>query len=124
MQHQTTQADRKPSAVPGKFEGGPLSNIESLDLSVTELFGWGLQFLSQLPNLKSLNLFSTKVSDEGLLHISSHRTLVELNLCGTNITDRGVQHLLGLESLEILKVSGNKGITDAGAQLLFQSLEA
>jgi len=118
--------DRKPSAVtaPVDLQGGPLYNIETLDLSVTELFGWGLQFLGQLRHLKSLNLFSTKVSDEGLVHIAGHRSLVDLNLCGTNITDMGLQHLLGLVSLEELKVSGNKGITDDGARRLFSCLES
>jgi len=117
--------DVKPSgSASPNLEGGPLHNIETLDLSVTELFGWGLQFLGQLPHLKSLNLFSTKVSDEGMVHIAGHRSLVDLNLCGTNITDLGVHHLTGLESLEELKVSGNKGITDAGATLLLSSLDS
>merc|ERR1712100_934786 len=65
--------------------GGPLQAIESLDLSVTELYGWGLQFLATLPHLK------------------------DLNLCGTNISDDGLRHLLGLQRLETLKVNGNKG---------------
>merc|ERR1712005_32113 len=107
------ELDIKPPAVLERScRAGPLHGIEVLDLSVTEVAGWGLHFLGQLPNLKSLNLFSTKVSDEGLQHIAGHRVLVDLNLCGTDITDLGIRHLLGLISLVTLKVSGNKGITD------------
>jgi len=100
-----------------------LSRIETLDLSVTELFGWGLEFLSELPRLKALNLFSTKVSDEMLVHLADHPTLEELNLCGTNISDCGLAHLVGCRQLESLKVSGNKGVTDTGVEALFQALD-
>jgi len=118
---QQVEVEAKPSAwtaVESCDPGGPLQRIEVLDLSVTEVAGWGLHFLGQLPNLRSLNLFSTKVSDEGLQHIAGHRVLVDLNLCGTDITDIGVPHLLGIVSLVTLKVSGNKGITNVGAQKL------
>jgi len=106
------------------IKGGPLQYIETLDLSVTELFGWGLQFLARFPHLKSLNLFSTKVSDDALVHLTESRTLLELNLCGTNISDAGLQHLKALDKLESLKVSGNKGVTDVGVEEVFQSLDA
>jgi len=106
------------------IKGGPLQYIETLDLSVTELFGWGLQFLARFPHLKSLNLFSTKVSDDALVHLTESRTLLELNLCGTNISDAGLQHLKALDKLETLKVSGNKGVTDVGVEEVFQSLDA
>ena len=55
---------------PPLTQGHPLTQIESLDLSVTELFGWGLQFVGELRHLRALNLFSTKVSDEALVHLA------------------------------------------------------
>lgn len=101
-----------------------LSEMRTLDLSVTDIADAGLTFLSAFSNITCLNLFSTKVSDDGLEHVAKLHCLIELDLCGTEVSDAGLSRLESLQSLEILKLCGNQRVTDEGAIQVLSALKA
>lgn len=91
----------------------PLSRIEDLDLSFTDLRDDDLSLLAHWPRLKRLNLKGTSITDEGLALMPPLPHLRELNLGHTRITDAGLAHLTRFPSLVNLSLARNH-VTDAG----------
>ena len=72
-----------------------LRNLESLDLSETQLYDRGLGYLKGATNLRTLNLGGTQVTDDGLKKLGGLKKLESLNPCGTWVTVRGSSTLRG-----------------------------
>jgi Leucine-rich repeat (LRR) protein len=76
-----------------KLSLAPLSNLESLDLSLTPFNDEGMKGLAQLKRLRRLNLRDTLVTDEGLKRLGGLTQIQELDLSGVKITDAGLAEL-------------------------------
>ncbi len=106
-----------------------LSELKSLDLSMTSVTDSGLLHLIGLNKLSQLNLCGTEVSDAGLANLNGMTTLSQIDLHGTRVTDAGLAHLKALANLSELRLCFT-GVTDAGlvhlkslTKLLFLDLQ-
>jgi len=99
-----------------------LSQVQSLDLSDTQVSDAGLVHLQGLSALQSLDLSDTQVSDAGLVHLQGLSALQSLNLMNTQVSDTGLAHLQGLSALQSLNLSNapqtlfsfHTSVSDAG----------
>ena len=66
-----------------------LTNLQSLDLSITFVSDAGLVHLKGLTKLQSLDLYDTKVTGSGLVHLKKLTKLQGLYLGKTKVTDAG-----------------------------------
>jgi len=90
-----------------------LTRLRTLDLSCTYVRGPGLANLPVPSKLEALNLSSSKISDEEVVWLSRLTNLRKLQLACTDVTDAGLARLAGLTRLESLDVSYNR-ISDNG----------
>ncbi len=95
-----------------------LTDLTSLDLSLTHITDQGMSEIRNLPGVTDLNLyFAEYVTDEGVGAIQGWKKLRRLNLHGTKITDVALEHVAAIPSLESLNV-GNTLMTDVGLERL------
>lgn len=102
----------------GDYALTPLAQCRSLrylDLRMTDLYGNGLEAISDLPKLEVLRLSHNMIEDDALAALSSLTSLKRLELDSTDITDAGLTHLRSLENLEELSVSHTR-ISKAAAE--------
>ena len=93
------------------------NNLRELHLDETDVEGFGLKYLINIPTLKWLNLLRTRVNDAGLEQIGKLNGLERLDLAVPGITDIGLRHISGLPQLTFLDLGGTE-VTDAGLQYL------
>lgn len=95
-----------------------LTNLSTLDLSLTRITDQGMQELKDLPGIVDLNLyFAEYVTDEGIAAIKDWKKLKRLNVHGTKCSDTTLEHVSGITSLESLNI-GSAVITDVGLERL------
>ena len=97
----------------------PLCNLEMLTLERTGITDQGLSNLDCLAQLRTLNLFYTSITDAGLGHLRMLPNLRELRLGRTKISDAGLKVLSELTQLQILDVSEDPQVTNAGLEYLY-----
>jgi hypothetical protein len=96
---------------------GGLPKLRELKLWDTRLDGSGLAHLGALGRLERLELGDTKVTDDALQHLAKLQNLRYLVLIRTRVTDAGLPHVARLLSLQSLKLGGT-GVTDQGLRVL------
>lgn len=95
-----------------------LTELKSLDLSLTHITDQGMQEIKGLPAVEDLSLyFAEYVTDEGIAAIKDWKHLKRLNLHGTKVGDTGLEHIAGIKTLESLNV-GSTLMTDVGLERL------
>ena len=94
-----------------------LTNLNDLDLGLTQITDARLDQLESLIRLTGLNLSSTQISDAGLRHLEGLPRLADLGLSGTRVTDDGLEHLEGMTSLTTLDLRDTQ-VSDAGLEHL------
>jgi hypothetical protein len=98
-----------------------LTELQSLDLSITEVTDAGLVHLKGLTELQSLNLWGTNVIGTGLVHLKGLTELQSLHLNANEVSDAGLVHLKGLTKLQSLHLR-NTHVTTAGMRKLKRAL--
>jgi hypothetical protein len=83
-----------------------LQNLESLDLSGSELGDIRLSAIANLPKLKSLYLGNTDIGDHAVASLLDCTELTDLSLSHTNITSATIANLSRLPHLERLVLAG------------------
>lgn len=97
-----------------------LTELSSLDLSLTHITDQGMQEIKNLRGITDLNLYFTEyVTDEGVSAIKDWKKLRKLNLHGTKASDTALEHVAGIVTLESLNV-GSTLMTDVGLERLTQ----
>jgi hypothetical protein len=96
---------------------GLLPGLTLVDLSLTQVEGPGLAYLTNLCRLERLELSRSRVSDDGLEHLRELRGIRHLTLAWLPVTDVGVAHLRGLKHLQTLGLSHTR-ITDRSLDVL------
>jgi len=114
-----------------------LTGLRTLNLNNTEIGDKGLQYVSNLKQLIRLDLGDTGVTGRGLVHLyglqledlslmhdrvgddelaslEGMQHLRVLRLIGSGIGDKAMVHLAKMRGLFMLRLSSNRGITDAG----------
>ena len=92
----------------GKITGAGLAhlaglpNLETLEVSDSNVDDAGLARLSGVTKLKALKLRATEITDAGLTHLSGLKALETLDLSHTRIAGPGLVHLRGLTALKAL----------------------
>jgi len=92
-----------------RFGGGSTSDA---DLAV----------LKRLSDVQSIEVSDTNITDAGLEHLKGLTNLVYLNIENTHITDNGLEQLKGLTNLEYLLLGDKTNVTDEGVKKLQQAL--
>lgn len=90
-----------------------LTRLHAIRTRITDA---GLSHLRELRSLEWLFLGRSRISDHGLGSIQELR-LSRLHLDNTRVGDAGVKYLSGMESLQVLGLSGTK-VTDAALEYL------
>jgi hypothetical protein len=90
----------------------PMSNMEMLDLSETQISDDGLKHLAGL-TFRGIHLQRTNVTDAGLAHLKGNPKLCWLHLNNTRVTDAGMIHVKEMPELGRLHLDGTQ-ITDVG----------
>src|SRR5437763_688203 len=85
----------------GKRPGAP---VIAVDLSHEKVDDTILDLVAALPELDSLNLTGTNVTGAGLERLTGLKKLRELHLENTLVDDVGLGHLKGLTSLRVLNL--------------------
>ena len=70
-----------------------LSQLQTLELNLTQVTDAGLAHLEGSTNLRWLTLAATKVTDAGLIHLTRLSNLQTLDLFDTTVTKAGVAEL-------------------------------
>jgi hypothetical protein len=91
-----------------------LTDLQTLDLTKTQVTDEGLKELRELKNLRTLYLEGTKVTDKGLKELKELTNLTDLRLNKTQVTGEGLKELKNLEELDLY----NAQITDEGLKEL------
>jgi Leucine-rich repeat (LRR) protein len=91
-----------------------LANIKELALNYTKISDKGVAHLAGLSTLQKVNLNKVDVTDAGLEHLQHMDELVQLSLNETQVTDAGIKHLANCEKLQNLSVYGTR-VTAIGA---------
>jgi hypothetical protein len=95
-----------------------LSDLKTLDLSLTHITDHGMEQIRNLPGVEDLNLyFAEYVTDVGIAAIKNWKRLKRLNVHGTKVNDTGLEHIANITSLESLDV-GSTLMTDVGLERL------
>jgi len=98
----------------------PLAQCRSLrylDLRMTDLYGNGLEAISELPKLEILRLSHNMIEDVDLRPLAKLKSLKRLELDSTDISDAGLATLAGLSNLKELSLSRTR-VTKAGIEKL------
>ncbi len=103
----------------GLKELAGLQNLQSLDISHTQVTDSGLGQLAANKNLQNLDLGASTVTDAGLKQLASVKSLRKLYFGSTAVTDAGLKELEGLEHLQVLYLYNTK-VTDAGLKELLK----
>ena len=99
-----------------------LIRLRDLNLRETRVTGTGLERSRKgLAQLQLLSLGGTQVTDAGVEHCRGLTRLDRLHLVGTKVTEVGLEHLQGLTQLRSLDMSGT-AVTDAGVEKLRKAL--
>lgn len=99
-----------------------LHQLQTLHLNgSTSITDEGIRLLSQSTNLKRLDLSGTAISDKALLHLSRCSNLVALELNSTDISDEGIRNLATLSKLKELHLN-DTNVSEAGASSLRSQL--
>lgn len=98
-----------------------LTQLEELDLTLTNLTDHDLVHLANLKRLTMLCLGKTFISDEGLAHLGPMTTLTHLDLRHTNITDVSIPTLKPFDQLGYLDVSYTQ-LSESGVDELRRAL--
>jgi Leucine-rich repeat (LRR) protein len=93
-----------------------MRDLQTLDLSHSDVTDKGLKGLAALKNLQALHLGATRVTDKGLKGLAEMKSLQQLDLAGTDVTDAGLKELAGLD-LQWMKLHGTN-TTEAGLKHL------
>lgn len=101
----------------GVFHLKPLKKLKFLNLFRTNLSDAGLAQLKNLTELETLLIGGTKITDDGLKNLEKFSKLRKMSLFRTAISDAGLKHIEKLPSLEVLLIGGSK-ITEDGAKSL------
>lgn len=100
----------------------PLSNLRELKLvSVKMGSSAGWEHLSRLSQIETLNLTSSNITDADVPILSSMTGLKDLNISNTALTDSALAHLAKLENLEILRMENTPQIKGSGLKAFVQS---
>ncbi|MCF6310861.1 MAG: hypothetical protein L3J39_00265 [Verrucomicrobiales bacterium] len=103
----------------GLKELAGLQNLQSLDISHTQVTDAGLGQLAANKNLQNLDLGASSVTDAGLKQLATVKSLRKLYFGSTAVTDAGLKELVGLEKLELVYLYNTK-VTDAGLKELLK----
>ena len=79
-----------------------LKQLQTLDLSQTEVTDAGIKDVASLQQLRTLNLRRTAVTDAGLKELTGLQQLRSLDLTGTAVTDAGLKELTAFQQLRSL----------------------
>jgi len=96
---------------------GGLPKLRELKLWGARLDGSGLKHLSGLEGLERLDMGDTKVTDESLRHLTELGNLHHLVLVRALVGDAGLEHVAQMGGLRSLKLTGTK-VTDEGLRSL------
>ncbi len=98
-----------------------LSNLRELTLiSVTMGNSAGWRHLGKLSQIETLNLTSTNITDADVPNLVSMTGLKDLNISNTALTDAALVHLAKLANLEILRMESNRQIHGVGLKAFVQ----
>ena len=92
-----------------------LKNLQSLNLSYTNMTDEGISNLVEFPLLQSLDFNYTNISDKGLKVLENLSHLCTLHLKATQVTDVGLKSLIGLDQLRVL-ILARTNVTDMGTK--------
>jgi len=90
-----------------------MTQLEELDLGMTQVTNEGLKQLGHLTNLKQLLFWGNRIEDTGLAYTRAMKNLETLELGGAPITDDGFANLSELIQMRRLMIRGSQ-VTDAG----------
>jgi hypothetical protein len=93
--------------------GNRLVEVDTLDLSDTDITDAGLEYIRDLPSVRFLFLRRTTVTDAGVMCILRLQTIEWLDLSETAVTDAGVRWLSALPALTVLYLEGTRVTTEA-----------
>ena len=99
-----------------------LGNLRELALASTQMgssTGW--ERLGRLSQVETLNLTSTNITDADVSSLVTMTGLKELNISNTALTDAALNQFAKLENLEILRMEGTRLINGAGFKAFVQS---
>lgn len=93
--------------------GNRLVEVDTLDLSDTDITDAGLEYIRDLPDVRFLFLRRTTVTDVGVRCILRLEKIEWLDLSETDVTDAGVRWLSTLPALTVLYLEGTRVTTEA-----------
>jgi Leucine-rich repeat (LRR) protein len=96
---------------------GNLTKLKVLGLASAGCNGTGCKYLTKLTQLENLNFHHTTVNDEGLAEISKLTSLTRLEIVHCFFTDAGAEHLAKLKNLQRLQLGSTKATGAAVAPL-------
>jgi sugar lactone lactonase YvrE len=94
-----------------------LTNLRRMTVCSSKVTGTGFRYFAGMSQLESINLHSSPASDAGLLAISKLSSLKRLEIVHTNVTDAGVRYLAALTNLRQLHIH-SKEATEAALPFL------
>lgn len=94
------------------------SNLETVNLAETRIWGDSLKVLGQLENLRGLGLEDTNVREKSLAHLCSFKHLEFLNLSGTRIANAAIVQFKELPKLKWLSICRTDVQPDYASKLL------
>ena len=100
----------------------PLGNLRELTMASVQMgssTGW--EHLGRLSQVETLNLSLTNITDADVSSLVMMTGLKELNISNTALTDAALNHLAKLENLEILRIQGNRMMNGTGLKAFVQS---
>lgn len=100
----------------------PLGNLRELTMASLQMgssTGW--ESLGRLSQVETLNLSLTNIADADVSSLVTMTGLKELNICNTALTDAALIQLAKLENLEILRIQGNRLMNGSGLKAFVQN---
>ena len=100
----------------------PLGNLRELTMASVQMgssTGW--ERLGRLSQVEMLNLSLTNITDADVSSLITMTGLKELNVSNTALTDAALNQFAKLENLEILRIQGNRMMNGAGLKAFVQS---
>lgn len=94
-----------------------LPKLKSLNLSGTDITGFGFEYLAKLDKLRTLDLRGTNLKNDALKHLVSCRNLETLLLSDTQTDDDDLKILSGIKTLKYITLHRTK-VTDDGLKTL------
>ncbi len=100
----------------------PLDNLREMSmvsLQMESSAGW--EHLGKLTQVETLNLTLTNITDAEIPVLLKMTGLKDLNIGSTSITDAGLAQLVVMENLQILRMEGTRKINGTGLKAFAQS---